>query len=262
MQVLSGEAHIDTPLFSPIDINDPTKIATIIRRLYETGQVSIPSSLTQFCHLLEPIDLIDVAAARFKTTIRATPRKAIRAFNVATTKLGTLCRLGIGATPSRSDPRNFNNGTVPWLTIGEMKGESVIKTKEMITDVAAAKLRDRKVATGTTLVSFKLSVGKTARAGVPLYTNEAIVALMIRPEKLDVVTDDYLFALFTLFGPELLGVGAGGKMKLGEMLNKESLHAVRVPILSKSRMQGFVALFQTEGLAARDRLDAMVFVPT
>lgn len=259
MQYLSGEDQIDTPLFSPVDSDDPDKIATVIRRVYETGTISIPKSLAAFCHVLEPADLIDIEAARFKTTIRSAPRKAIRPFSVSATKLGALCDLSIGATPSRADPRNFNGGTVPWLTISEMKGLPVGSTKEMITAAAAAKLRGKLVQAGTTLVSFKLSVGKTARALVPMYTNEAIAALTIKPERTNVVTDDYLFAIFTLFGPELLGVGGSGKMKIGEMLNKESLHAVRIPVLAEKKMSDFVKLFQADGEKAREKLDALIF---
>jgi type I restriction enzyme S subunit len=48
---------------------------------------------------------------------------------------------------------------------------------------------------GTTLLSFKLSIGKVAIAGKDLYTNEAIAAL--EPLDHSILLDGYLFALFS-----------------------------------------------------------------
>ena len=55
-----------------------------------------------------------------------------------------------------------------------MNGQVIYDTKEKITDDAVKHSNVKLIPAGTTLLSFKLSIGKTAIAGKDLYTNEAI----------------------------------------------------------------------------------------
>ena len=76
-----------------------------------------------------------------------------------------------------------------------MNGTTITNTKEKITNEAIEKSNVKLIRKGTTLLSFKLSIGKTAIAGADLYTNEAIAALI--PISKNKITDAYLFHLFT-----------------------------------------------------------------
>jgi type I restriction enzyme S subunit len=65
-----------------------------------------------------------------------------------------------------------------------MNGSQVIsRTKEQITDEAISECKCKRIETGTVILSFKLSIGKVAITGTPLYTNEAIAALKIRDNR-------------------------------------------------------------------------------
>ncbi|TLE07452.1 hypothetical protein LS78_009215 [Helicobacter bilis] len=108
-------------------------------------------------------------------------------------KLGEVCEVLIGGTPTRSNYSYFQGSNL-WVSIAEMNGQVITDTKEKISDEAIKKSNVKLIPKDTTLLSFKLSIGKTAIAGKDLYTNEAIAGL-IPKDKLKIL-DKYLFWFF------------------------------------------------------------------
>ena len=139
--------------------------------------------------------------------------------------LGKVCDVTIGGTPSRSNPDYFTGSNL-WVSIAEMQGQTITDTKEKITDEAIAASNVKLVPTGTTLLSFKLSIGKVAIAGRNLYTNEAIAALI--PLNRAEILDKYLYYLFKgkLIDLERVGNNAFGKSLNSPYLREE----VRIPV--------------------------------
>lgn len=145
-----------------------------------------------------------------------------------TESLGNLCEVNIGRTPSRRE-LTYWNGTHPWLSIGDMNGERRIEsTKERITDLGAAESGSRLVKEGTVLLSFKLSIGKVAIAGIPLFTNEAIAALPIRDS--DRLLPEYLFWVLSSIHLE----DEVDKAVKGKTLNHGKIERLRIPIPHKN----------------------------
>lgn len=72
-----------------------------------------------------------------------------------------------------------------------MNGQVITDTKEKISDEAIKKSNVKLIPKDTTLLSFKLSIGKTAIAGKDLYTNEAIAGLI--PNDNNKLLDMFLF---------------------------------------------------------------------
>lgn len=130
----------------------------------------------------------------------------------------------IGGTPSRSNAQYFK-GNHLWVSISEMKDNIITDTKEKITDDAIRNSNVKLIPKGTTLLSFKLSIGKTAIAGSDLYTNEAIAGLIPRSNQ---VSNEYLFSLFSshLINLENVGNKAFGKSLNSSYLKKE----VKIPL--------------------------------
>jgi type I restriction enzyme S subunit len=74
------------------------------------------------------------------------------------------------------------------------------------------------------LVSFKLTLGRLAFAGVDLRTNEAIAALNIKKE--DEIIKEYLYHYLTFFDWDKL---ASGDVKVkGKTLNKTKLKEITI----------------------------------
>ena len=137
--------------------------------------------------------------------------------------LKELCNVRIGRTPRRDTPKYWGGSNV-WLTIRELSGKKLMDSKEHITDAAVQEVMGDPVPTNTLLLSFKLSIGKMAISGCPLYTNEAIAALPLKnPEMLD---RDYLaYAISVIIG----AVETSHAVK-GKLLNKKKLEDLRIPV--------------------------------
>lgn len=157
-------------------------------------------------------------------------------------RLGDLCNVKIGRTPRRDSPE-FWGGSATWVTVRELNGGVVTTSKEQISDLAVREVMPPPIPAGTLLFSFKLSIGKMAVAGVPLYTNEAIAALIITDSS--VLDRDYLrFALMASSSEE-----DANHAVLGKVLNKEKVEGIQIPIPPITEQRRIVDLLsRAEGI--------------
>jgi type I restriction enzyme S subunit len=97
-----------------------------------------------------------------------------------TSTLGQECDIAIGGTPARNRPDYWDSENQTqnyWVAISDLKSRFITATSERLTNEGVANSNAKLVKRGTVLLSFKLSVGRTAIADVDVYTNEAIAAL-------------------------------------------------------------------------------------
>jgi type I restriction enzyme S subunit len=101
--------------------------------------------------------------------------------------LGELANLRMGGTPSRAELSFWANGKSghPWVSIADLRGKYLDDTVETITASGARSARLQIVPAGVPIMSFKLSLGKASIPQLPVYTNEAIVALTPKPGRTD-----------------------------------------------------------------------------
>lgn len=94
-------------------------------------------------------------------------------------KLSQAFDLQMGKTPSRNNT-SYWNGNKKWISIADIgnAGKYISETKECISDVAISESGIKIVPKGTVVMSFKLSIGKTAITAEDMYTNEAIMAFI------------------------------------------------------------------------------------
>ena len=107
-------------------------------------------------------------------------------------KLSDAFDLQMGKTPPRNDRECWGDGH-KWISISDIGnvGKYIDITKEEITDIGVSKSGIKVVPKGTVIMSFKLSIGKTAITAEDMYTNEAIMAF-INKGKYEINTD-YLY---------------------------------------------------------------------
>jgi Type I restriction modification DNA specificity domain len=137
--------------------------------------------------------------------------------------LGDLCEIVIGRTPRRDSPEYWH-GTLPWVTIADLNDSIVTHTRECISSLGAEASGAPLLKAGTLLFSFKLTIGKTAVAGVDVYTNEAIAGLI--PRNPPRVSTEYL--RFALTATDVSD-GSSHAVK-GKTLNLPLLRAIRIPL--------------------------------
>lgn len=158
--------------------------------------------------------------------------------------LGEVCDIVIGKTPPRDDPAAYG-GIHPWVKIADMANDPIITTSETLSDKGYAMCKGRLLARGTLLYSFKLTIGKTAFAGVDLITNEAIAGLTAKREE---VFMPYLQrALGMVDVTEYIGAAAKGKT-----LNKRTLSVLPIPLPPLDEQRRIVARLD-ERMAAAER---------
>lgn len=229
MEVSKTQAinSIQTPLFNPLDLEDASKINTIIRNNFLKGEFTIPKELEPFVSFSSLVDMLDFKQTNFDAQIKTSPERKIEIFSkYPVEKLGKVVDVRIGGTPSRSNYSYYQNGSNLWVSISEMNGQIITTTKEKITDEAVKNSNVKLVPKGTTLLSFKLSIGKTAIAGLDLYTNEAIAALV--PLDKNKILDNYLFIFFN---SKILDLENVGNKAFGKSLNSKFLkESVPIPI--------------------------------
>lgn len=148
-------------------------------------------------------------------------------------------QIRIGGTPSRSNYLSFR-GEVPWAKIGDLHGQSLTETAEYLTVEAANELGEqRRIPRDTLLMSFKLSIGKTAITGTDIYTNEAIAALVLKEQYNTPEIRRYLYFVLPLIDYRPWAQRAAK----GLTLNLTLLPTVEVPWLDDDDRRQFLAQF-------------------
>ena len=139
--------------------------------------------------------------------------------------------LQMGKTPDR---KNFSlfEGDNTWVSIKDLDDKYISSSKECISDEAANNIK--LVKRGTVIMSFKLTVGKTAIAGKDLYTNEAIMAFNLR-NGYDI---DASFLYYYLKNYRWEG---SNKAVMGITLNKATISKHKIAIPPKSTQLSIVS---------------------
>lgn len=148
--------------------------------------------------------------------------------------LGEVCEISIGGTPSRSKIEYYKNGNNLWVSVKELNGGYIYDTCEKINDLGVCNSNVKLLAKDTVLFSFKLSIGKTAIVGNPLYTNEAIAGLKSKDSNL--LSNKYLYHYLTNRDFSKLGSGLIGS---GSM-NKKMLEQIKIPIPPMEKQMAIV----------------------
>ena len=101
-------------------------------------------------------------------------------------RISEFAEINIGGTPSRATPQFWATKPEgsPWIAISDLKSKYVDDTKEYITDLGAKCSNVKLIEPFTTVMSFKLTVGRTAITTRPMYCNEAIAIFSPRNDSL------------------------------------------------------------------------------
>ena len=96
-------------------------------------------------------------------------------------KLGEIARITSGGTPDRSEP-SYWDGSVPWVTTGEIQFNTITDTVEKITE-AGLKNSSARLFTPGTLLMAMYGQGKTrgqvAKLAIEASTNQACAAILL-----------------------------------------------------------------------------------
>lgn len=175
-------------------------------------------------------------------------------------RLDEIFNLQMGKTPSRNNIDYWADGQYNWISIADFGAyqKYVGETKEKISALAIQESGIKCVPANTVIMSFKLSLGKTAITKNPVYTNEAIMAFI--PTGRYAVLPDYFYYLFSARD----WTKGTNRAVMGKTLNKATLSAIsiEVPPLDEQRRIAATLDKVTDLISKRrqqlDKLDDLV----
>lgn len=153
-------------------------------------------------------------------------------------RLEELFDLQMGKTPSRNEAAYWDSSDYKWISIGDLSkcGKYISETKEYISDRAVRDSGISLIPGNTVVMSFKLSIGKTAITAEPMYSNEAIMSF--RDRYVVDLLPDYIYYL--LSGRDW--DEGTNKAVMGKTLNKATLSKVIVRIHSIEQQKEIVSI--------------------
>lgn len=152
-------------------------------------------------------------------------------------RLWEICDFRLGRTPPTKSSKYWTlppEGT-PWVSITDMPRRGVVQvTSKSVTSAGQDEVFKREpVPTGTLLMGFKLSVGKTSILGMDAYHNEAIASLDVADEALK----HYL--LWAL--PVMALHGGTNPAVRGNTLNRKTIAGLWIPVPPRQEQERVVA---------------------
>lgn len=122
------------------------------------------------------------------------------------TTLGAVGSWGSGGTPKRTN-KDYYNGEIPWLVIGDLNDGLVYQSKNTITELGVKNSSAKIIEEGTLLIAMYGSIGKLGITGFKCATNQAIANCKVYD---DLVNKKYLFYYLKSRQEHLLSLGKGG----------------------------------------------------
>lgn len=159
-----------------------------------------------------------------------------------TATLGEVASIDIGGTPSREIQKYWASNSEQgeyWVSIADLKSRMIFETKEQITIQGILSSNVKYVASGTLIMSFKLSIGRAAITGTDLYTNEAIVAIVPKNNQ---ISSAYLYYIL----PSIAKNAITDSAVKGATLNKTSLNKLSLTFpFNRAYQDKISAILQT-----------------
>ena len=164
-------------------------------------------------------------------------------------KLKELFDLQMGKTPSRNNVDYWNDPVYKWISIGDLSksGKYISETKEYLSEKAVVESGISIIPENTVIMSFKLSIGKTAITSEPMYSNEAIMSF--RDKHITELMPDYIYYLLLSKDWE----AGTNKAVMGKTLNKATLSEIVVGIHDIANQKIIVSTLDKLGTIIEER---------
>lgn len=151
-----------------------------------------------------------------------------------------------GFTPLTQNEKYYDENGAIWVTIADITqcNKYIVDSKSKISNFYLEQYSPKETPVGSLLYSFKLSIGVTAFAGVPLYTNEAIASF---------INTEFVNLGFLYYSSFLILYNANTNIYGAKLLNQELIKNALIvfpPIAEQQR----IADYLDKKCAAVDRL--------
>ncbi|WP_288766365.1 restriction endonuclease subunit S [uncultured Varibaculum sp.] len=104
-----------------------------------------------------------------------------------------------GYTPSRKNPEYWENGTVPWFRLADIRGGDRILTEAIENISPSAVKKSGLFPAGTIIISTLATIGEHALLKVPGLCNQQLTALTLREKYATLFNIKFLFYYTLMF---------------------------------------------------------------
>ena len=91
-------------------------------------------------------------------------------FNWEVRKMPSVVKWSSGGTPKATEKQYYENGSIPWLVIGDLNDGIVTKSESKITKLGLENSSAKMIPKGTLLVAMYGSIGKLGITGIECCT--------------------------------------------------------------------------------------------
>lgn len=141
-------------------------------------------------------------------------------------KIKEIFDLQMGKTPARNNDKYWNTKDYKWISIADLTSTDkyINNTKEYISRSAVKESGIKIIPANTVVMSFKLSIGKTAILSEDMYSNEAIMAF--HDKHVVELLPEYTYYLIKAKNWN----GGSNRAVMGQTLNKATLSEIEVDV--------------------------------
>ena len=153
-------------------------------------------------------------------------------------KMSEVVKWGSGGTPKATESLYYENGTIPWLIIGDLNDGIVKTSATKITKLGLENSSAKLIPCGTLLIAMYGSIGKLGITGFDCCTNQAIAFA----QKLNGIDTMYLFYYLMMIKPKLVQLGKGGTQK---NISQTVLNSLYIPLPPLPTQQAIVTRIES-----------------
>ena len=171
-------------------------------------------------------------------------------------ELGEISDISSGSTPSRSNPDYWENGTIPWVKTGEVRGTEINETEEKITNKGLEESSCKLYPKGSIIIAMYgqgKTRGRVGKLGIEATTNQACAVIMPKNKR---VHPDFLFNFLDQSYETLRNLGRGGNQP---NLNSKIIKEFQIPLPPldlQTRFAAMVANIEAQRRLAERQLEA------
>lgn len=146
-------------------------------------------------------------------------------------------KITIGRTPPRIEEEWFSEceDSMDWISIKDMAScdSFIFNTNEKLTKEAVKRFSIPIIPENTTILSFKMSIGKLAITTKEMLSNEAIAHFVIKPKSR--LTTEYIYCFLNYFKFNALGTTSS----IVDSINTTMIKEIEILVPSKEKIQSF-----------------------
>ena len=121
-------------------------------------------------------------------------------------RLGDICTIQSGGTPSRHNKAYWDDGTIPWVKISDIKDKYLDATEERITKLGLENSSAKIFPAGTILYTIFATLGEVCILNIEAATNQAISGIQLESKQVD---KDYLYHYLSSLKSTVNNIGRG-----------------------------------------------------